>query len=315
MGASEDSRLELAYKYPFLKEAKALVAQLNPGFDAKFMEQGRVRLEEALSERKIGFHKANMKDLKYAYLMSYVYARMLASALNSRSSLLRYIDAESKRAAEALKMEGTAGIIGMARELGSGISKDDYNFSMAFERYLEYAPDTKAFALPMQELYKGLVIMNENVTIGILRRMIKQEIAKNLPIPRKDLPREIIEYSKKVKVPEARLPPPDPNLERRYAWIEKLLATPIADVRHRTVNLILAPYLTNIRKMSENDAAKIIIAYIERCKEIDPNTKVNESYILYQCKYAKSKGMKPMSLGNAKELLGSIVSIEELERS
>jgi len=315
MAVPDDPRLDLAYKYPFLKEAKELVSQINPGFDQKFMEQGRIRAEEALSEKRIGFHKANLRDLKYAYLMSYVYARMLVSALNSRSSLLRYIDAESRRSAEALRSEEPETLMRIAKELGSGISMDDGCFSIRFEKYLEYAPQSKSFALPLQELGGGVVSMNESITIGILRRMIRQEIAKNLPISRKELPKAVVDYSKRIKVPEVKITAPNPNAEKRYAWIEKLLSTPIADVRHRTVNLILAPYLTNVRGMSESDAAKVIIAYIERCKEIEPNTKVNESYIRYQCKYSKSKGMKPLTLGNAKELLGGTVNFDDLERA
>lgn len=315
MAVPDDSRLDLAYKYPFLREAKELVSQINPGFDAKFMEEGRMRVEEALSEKRIGFHKANLRDLKYAYLMSYIYARMLASALNSRGFVSRYVDAESRRAADALREEDPKGLMRIAGELNSGISMTDDSFSIRFEKYLEYAPSSRAFALPMQELGNGTVRMNRSIAIGILRRMIRQEIAKNLPIPRKELPKEVLEYSRKVRLPAVQLAAPNPKLEKRYAWIDRLLATPIADVRHRTVNLILAPYLTNVRNMDEAEAAKVIINYIERCKEIEPNTKVNESYIRYQCKYSKKKGMRPLSLEKAKELLGSLVDLEELERA
>lgn len=315
MAIPDDPRLDLAYKYPFLKDAKELVSKINPGFDPKFMEQGRIRVEEALSEKRIGFQKANLRDLKYAYLMSYIYARMLVSALNSRSSILRYVDAESKRAADALKNDDPENLIRIANELNSGISKENGGFSMRFEKYLEYAPQTRSFALPMQELDKGIVSMNENITIGIIRRIIRQEIAKSLPIPKKELPREILEYSKRIKLPEIAIAVQNPNAEKRYAWIEKLLSMPIGDVRHRTVNLILAPYLTNIRGMSEADAAKVIINYIERCREIEPSTKINESYIRYQCKYSKNKGMRPLSFEKAKELLGGAINIEDLEKA
>jgi hypothetical protein len=311
----DESKLDLAYKYPFLRDAKELVTRLNPGFETKFLEQGRMRLEEALSEKRIGFQKANLRDLKYAYLMSYIYARMLVSALNSRSAMLQYIDAESRRAAEALKSEDHAVLMKIAEELNSGVSCDNSSFSVRFERYLEYAPASKRFALPMQELGNGIVTMDRSITIGILRRIIKKEIAKNLPIPKKELSKEVFECSKKVKLPEVKISAPNPNLEKRYAWIEKLLATPIPDIRHRAVNLILAPYLITIRKMDEAEAVKVIINYIERCKEIEPSTKVNESYIRYQCRYAKNKGMRPLTLENAKELLGSMVNIEELERA
>ena len=81
-------------------------------------------------------------------------------------------------------------------------------------------------------------------------------------------------------------------------------------MRHRVVNLILAPYLINVRGMSEEGAFKTISAYIERCRAVDPNTKVNDSYIKYQCAYAKKKGLRPLSLVHARELLGSYVDFD-----
>jgi len=80
-------------------------------------------------------------------------------------------------------------------------------------------------------------------------------------------------------------------------------------VRHRTVNLILAPYLVNTKQLEVEQAARIISDYIERCKQIDPNTKINERYIEYQCSYAKRRGLRPLSHERAKELLGSAVEV------
>ena len=311
MAVSEEDRLDRAYKYPFLKDSKALVHETNPPFSQRHMEEGRSRVEKALLEGKIGFYKTNIKDVKYAHLMSYVYARMLVSAIGRKGEVLRYADAESKRSADALKVAGEEEILAVASELGGEIFRDAGNFYMPFEKYLRYAPDNKAFALSLQELDKGKVIMGERLAIGILRRIIRKEIMKNLPIPRKELPKEIIECSLKIKLPEVKLEGAA-EAPGKYRWIEKLLATPIPDVRHRTVNLVLAPYLTNIRKMSEVDAVRVIIDYINKCKEIEPNTNVNESYIRYQCRYAKSKGMKPLSKENAKELYGNLIDLEEL---
>ena len=52
---------------------------------------------------------------------------------------------------------------------------------------------------------------------------------------------------------------------------------------------------------------KAVNDYIKKCKEINPDTNVNESYIRYQVRYSKAKGMKPLSLQKAKELLGETV--------
>lgn len=302
---SNDLRLDYAYKYPFLKEAKEIVSELNPKFDQKSLEQGKLRLEKALIDRRIGFQKENLGYIKSAYLMSYVYSRMLVSAMNSRLALARYIDAESRRSADALREAEPAELTKVAKELSSGIDRKEDLFTMRFEKYLEYVPEGKEFALPLQELEKGNVIISENTAIGVLRGMMKKEISKNLPIPLKELPKEVIDYSKGIKVPRDETAVPQSG--KSYGWVEKLLATPIADVRHRTVNLILAPYLVNVKNLPEEEASRIIINYIEKCKEIDPNTKVNQTYIKYQCSYAKKKGLKPLSFERAKELLGSVL--------
>ena len=314
MAVSEDERLDRAYKYPFLKDSKKIVEEANPPFSYKHMEEGKLRVEKALLEKRISFYKTNIREVKYAYLMSYVYARMLVSAIGRRGEIITYADAESKRSAEALRFDGEREILNVSAELGVGLARDTDNFSMSFEKYLEFAPDNGTFGLSMQELDHGTVIMNEGIAVGILRRAIRKEILKNLPIPRKMLPREVITAAFEIKLPEVKLEGAAES-PRKYIWIEKLLATPIPDVRHRTVNLILAPYLTNVRKMDEADAARVIIGYINRCKEIEPNTNVNESYIRYQCRYAKSKGMKPMSLENARDLFGGVIDLDELSKS
>ena len=48
------------------------------------------------------------------------------------------------------------------------------------------------------------------------------------------------------------------------SWIEKLLQTPIDDYRKTTVNLILAPYLINIKKVSYEDALNIIDKWLSK---------------------------------------------------
>jgi hypothetical protein len=48
------------------------------------------------------------------------------------------------------------------------------------------------------------------------------------------------------------------NWGNTIPWIEKLLQTTIDDYRKNAVNLILAPYLINVRKLSYDAALNII---------------------------------------------------------
>ena len=76
------------------------------------------------------------------------------------------------------------------------------------------------------------------------------------------------------------------------------------------MNLILAPYLVNTKGLDVEQASRRIIVYIERCKQIDPSTKINDRYIEYQCNYAKRKGLRPLSMERARELLGEHIDFD-----
>ena len=52
-------------------------------------------------------------------------------------------------------------------------------------------------------------------------------------------------------------------------WIEKLLQTPIQDCRKLAVWRILAPYLLNVRRLSEEQVYSIIKDWLEKCNRIN----------------------------------------------
>lgn len=300
-----DAAIDFAYRYPFSKEAREYVSQLGARFDPSMLEMGRARLEQSLSRARMEYSGASIREVKQKSILSYVYARMLVSALGSKLALDRFVKAEARRAGEALQEESEQNVLKIGRELGIDL-KYDGEFAAQFDDFLKLAPKVPEYALVHQELANGMVYMQKYRAARVVEGAARREIAKGLPIPLKELPREAIAYSKTIKVP---LPKISVRVdERRYEWIAKLLATPITDVRHRAVNLILAPYLVNVKNMEVEDAAKVIVVYIERCRQIDPNTRINESYIRYQCKYAKAKGSRPLSYEKAREMLKGVLS-------
>ena len=299
-----DAELDLAYRYPFSSEARKYVSSLGARFDPAMLEMGKSRVEQALLKADIDYSRNSLREVKRKSVLSYIYARMLVSALGSKVAVDRYVAAEAKRSGNALRDEIEQNMIRIGKGLGINIEYSG-SFSIGFGDFLRLSPQTPEYALVHQELEKGVVYMQKYKAARIIETAIKGEIAKGLPIPMKELPKEAIAYARTIKVPV-----PKVNVridENRYNWIAKLLSNPIADVRHRTVNLILAPYLVNVKNMGEDEAAKVIAEYIERCKQIDPNTGVNESYIRYQCRYAKQKGSKPLSRSNASELLKGVI--------
>jgi len=308
-----DQVLDLAYKYPFSNEAKEVVkSHESTRIDPRYLELGRLRVNEAITKGVIEFSEASGDELKLDYVISYVYARMIASAI-SIAAVEKYVSAEAKRSAQALSSEKIENIIYIANELGIKVEENGELFAMPFTVYLLNMPKNDEYRLIHQKLSNGIVYLERYKLIRILENAFTKAIHVGMPIPKENLPREVIEVSKTIRMPVEEIKiKAKKSVDERYAWIEKLLSHPLPDFRHRVVNLILAPYFANVRGLSEEEATKIITQYIEKCKEINPNTRVGESYIAYQVRYAKRKGLKPLSLNKAKELLGGIINFDEL---
>ena len=305
---SDKAGLDFAYHYPFSNEARAVIADAGPDLDEKLIKAGKDRVEQDLNGESFSYSAISMPEIKRTYILSYVYSRMLISAIGNKIYLERYILAEAKRARSALSNETMPNILKLLGELGIEMGYSDERFIIGFARFLMLSSRSEQLSLVKQELDKGNVYLSKDSALRLVENAIADEIRKKMPIPASELPRRIIEESKGVKLPKINL-----KVEIRegsYRWIEKILTNPIADVRHRTVNLILAPYLCNIKGMGEQEAVNVITEYIERCKQINPDTKVNSSYIKYQCKYAKAKGLKPLSLEKARELYRGVLDLE-----
>lgn len=304
-----ESKLDFAYKYPFSQEAKEVVSNLNvSSVDLRYLEEGLAQLRSALKEGKIAHDKVRgITEVKYRYIMGYVYARMLVSAIDDKPSISKFAAAEADAAMEFLGRD-TAELLKVANELGMKVRKEDEDFAISFEQFVSLPKKDSTMRLINQRLSQGVVHVNELQFRNLVGSAIEKEISNRLPIDRRNLPGEVVEAAKELKPQERKV-----ALSSRagaYAWIEKLLANPIADVRHRAVNLIFAPYLVNVKGLDEECATKLIVDYIERCKQLNPNTRINEKYIRYQCSYAKRKGMRPLSLTRAKEMLSEVAEFE-----
>jgi hypothetical protein len=304
-----ETKLDFAYKYPFSQEAKEVVASLNvSSVDPRYLQEGLAQLKSALKDGKIMHDKVRgITEVKYKYIMGYVYARMLVSAIDDRSSIFKFANAEANAAMEFLGRD-SAELLKIANELGMKVKKEDGDFAIGFEQFVSLPKKDSTLRLINQRLSQGTVHISELQLRNLVGSAIEKEISSRLPIDRRNLPKEVVDAAKELKPQEHKVALG--SKAGAYAWIEKLLANPIADVRHRSVNLIFAPYLVNVKGLDEDAATKTIVDYIERCKQINPNTKINERYIRYQCAYAKRKGMRPLSLTRARELLREVAEFE-----
>jgi len=85
-------------------------------------------------------------------------------------------------------------------------------------------------------------------------------------------------------------------------WIEnKLLKIALDDFRKTITNLVLAPYLVNIRKLPFKESSSIIEAWLNKCKaqrelDFNPNRLITAALTT-----ASKSGYKPMSLSTLKQ--------------
>ena len=85
-----------------------------------------------------------------------------------------------------------------------------------------------------------------------------------------------------------------------YRWIEvKIFENPFPDYRKIIVDLILAPYLINIKKLSYEESYQIIREWLDKCdklKKLDNYSNFVNYRLHSALKAATQKGIGPMSL-------------------
>lgn len=295
--------LDFAYKYPFSEEAKNVIAELGLNrVDQKHIIIGKARVEEAFQNGRIEYKETGYG--KVDFVIAYAYARMLVSTFRNLACNVKYAEAEANRAAQAMEKDSEHNLIRLAGELGMEIKRSGDGLFIGFAQFLTNVPQNEDFSLANMQLRKGIVEIGKHQLVKLLESAAKRRIENGLPIKNADIPKLVIDYAKTIKPPIAKLEyRPKPG---KITWVDRLLETPIPDCRHRTVNLILAPYLANVKGYSTEEATRLIMNYITLCKTVNPDTNITERYIRYQCEYAKRKGMRTLSLKRARTELSAI---------
>jgi hypothetical protein len=105
----------------------------------------------------------------------------------------------------------------------------------------------------------------------------------------------------------------NPNSNFNYIpWIEQLLLqTPIPDHRKLVIDIILAPYLINIRKLSYEESYKVLKNWLDKCNDIKRLDSYRNFEYRISCalKTANKKQIPPMSYNTLKENYKDLYSI------
>ena len=77
-------------------------------------------------------------------------------------------------------------------------------------------------------------------------------------------------------------------------WIEKLLTIALPDYRKYCTWRILAPYLTNVRKLQDDEAYQIIRKWLKKCNSVKRISFDETSRIRYDIQSVRKKGFYPI---------------------
>lgn len=84
------------------------------------------------------------------------------------------------------------------------------------------------------------------------------------------------------------------------SWIEDLLQTPVSDQRKYCIWRILAPYLVNVKGLSNDSAINIIASWLEECSKLQRISFYSKSRVKDDVRRAKQGGYYPIGYNNLK---------------
>ncbi len=300
--------LDFAYRYPFSDEAKELVKEVLPEQKRdEYLGIASAMVKEALDKGTIAY--MNISYGKLENIVGYVYSRLLISSIGDAYMIDTYVRAITKRSISAMMEDTPEDVARVASELGLKAENLAGLFSVKATDFLDYAPSKDDFSVANYMFDNGKVLLTLTDMAMFLEALLIGRIKQGLPIPKGSIPKFVASYAMDLR---GHKKPEKQQGSGTRGWIEKLLEHPIPDVRQRAVGLILAPYLVNVKKLEVEDAYKIILDYINKCRTLDSSTKITDSQIMYYCKYAKQKGTRPMSLAKAQEIFSGVVDFDAL---
>jgi hypothetical protein len=92
------------------------------------------------------------------------------------------------------------------------------------------------------------------------------------------------------------------DIPREYEWIENsLLRTPVVDHRKCSLDLLLAPFLINIKKCNYTESYSTMINWIMSCNDVvtlRPNVKYFEERVRYAIKNSNQNKIPPIKREN-----------------
>ncbi|HWH07993.1 MAG TPA: DNA primase large subunit PriL [Candidatus Thermoplasmatota archaeon] len=187
-------------RYPFLPAAAEWMAREGPTLEevlgdrvyatarARGRERVRIALEDATQAEAPPLDGSDLRELLEETL-SYVYARILVSALADPYVVRRHALAEAVRVKAHLEREDDPEVVAeCARAVGLGFEPDGLAFRAHFADYLRQAVHLKdmGWKLVRQPLRRGFVEMDRRTAARLVQEALRRRVEAELPRPVSD---------------------------------------------------------------------------------------------------------------------------------
>ncbi|MEM0340405.1 MAG: DNA primase noncatalytic subunit PriX [Acidilobaceae archaeon] len=87
-----------------------------------------------------------------------------------------------------------------------------------------------------------------------------------------------------------------------YKWVEELIEKGVPDGRARLILYVISRYLVNVKKLSDEEALKVVQRFLENsCKNHNNCGKIYQTWVASTIRGVKRGGWKPWTLSKLKE--------------
>jgi len=186
-------QLELLGKYPFIEEAKDYLKGKEYQITPRLIDESLKRVNLDLSQKSFVY-------VGEEGLLTYAIARSLVSATASSYIISRFAINEAKNFIELLSKEENQIVLEVSEKLGIKVEVSTNDWVIDFISYLANIPKSQEYKLVNQNIKMGKVYLSRTKFIRFLEEAIRNKVYSGLPIKKEDIPKEIVEASKRIEV-------------------------------------------------------------------------------------------------------------------
>lgn len=280
-------QVELLGKYPFLEESKKYIEERSFQITPKLIEESLKRVNKDLSQKSFSY--AGEEGI-----LTYAIARSLVSATSSNYIISRFAINEAKNFIDLLSKEENQIIEEVSKNLGIKVDVVANQWVVSFSSYLANMPKSPEYKLANQSLKMGNVYLSRNKFIRFLEESIRNKIAFGLPIKKENIPKEIIEASKRIEVKfqekEVKIAKASSIAPCMQRLIERLKRSENLSHQERW---ILVVYLCKIGVSKEEvkELFKLVPDYNEKITNYQVEYLYKKQYMVPSCSTLKTYGI------------------------